>query len=749
VAVIGNPNAGKTTLFNRLTGLSQRVGNYPGVTVERKAGFSKLHGEAVRFLDLPGTYSLAALSPDEMVAVDVLLGHQEGETRPDLVLLVVDASNLERNLYLFSQVRELGVPMVVALNMVDIAARRAIRVDAAALGRALGVPVIPTEAHRGRGLDDLRQAIHEALDRAPNAESDPDRRDGAPLEGAFHDTIHEEAGRLFARVRGAFREASGRDLHPFEILRAVVDRGGHAEARLRQVVGASITEDLEAARRAIDGSVPLPALEAACRYQWIRARTSGCIERGRAAGVGWSERLDRVLTHRVLGLLIFAALMLLLFQSVFSWAAPLMGQVDALFAGTGRLVSSLLPEGALRSLLADGVVGGAGMVVTFLPQILILFFFIGLLEDSGYMARAAFLMDRFMSHCGLSGKSFIPMLSGFACAVPGIMATRVIENRRDRIATILVTPLMSCSARLPVYAVFIGTFIPNEPVVPGLLGLQALTLFALYLLGMVTAVAVAWTLKKTLLRGPTPPFVLELPTYKWPSPRGVILRLCDRAMAFLARAGTIILAVAVVVWALSYFPRPDAIAERFALERAAAERALLSTADGAAGQTAIDEILVEIDRREAGEYLRQSYFGRLGHAVEPCFEPLGWDWRISMAAIAAFPAREVLVSTLGTIFNLGSEVDEESTDLRRSLREATWDRDGRGNGNKAGAPLFTIPVSLSILVFFALCCQCGATVATIRRETSSWRWAGFAFGYMTVLAYLGSLATYQLAARLL
>ena len=354
----------------------------------------------------------------------------------------------------------------------------------------------------------------------------------------------------------------------------------------------------------------------------------------------------------------------------------------------------------------------------FLPQILLLFLFLAILEDCGYMARAAFLMDRLMSRCGLSGKSFIPMLSGFACAVPAVMATRVIENRRDRLATILVTPLMTCSARLPVYTLLIAAFIPTTALAGGWLGVQALTMFGLYLVGIVAAVAMAWLFKRTLLAGPPPPFVMELPSYKVPTAAAVFHRLRSSAQSFLVRAGTIIFAVTIVVWALAYFPHPDSIHARYEAARAA---------DPAAAQV--------LDQAEAAEYLEQSLLGRMGHGIEPAFEPLGWDWRLSVATLASFPAREVIVATLGTLFSLGTEVDEESADLRQVLQEARWP-DGRA--------LFTIPVALGVMVFFALCCQCGATVATIRRETHSWGWAWFTFGYMSVLAYVGAWLTYSL-----
>ena len=728
VAVIGNPNAGKTTLFNRLTGLSQKVANYPGVTVEKKEGPAVLDGLEVRLLDLPGAYSLAAHSPEEMVAVDVLLGHQPGEDKPQLVLAVVDGSNLERNLYLLSQVLELDLPVVIALSMVDVASARGVRIDAAGLSRSLGVPVVPVDGRRGKGMDELERAMRSELvsARQRTAPGCLTRNGGA---------LGAEVGKLHQEISPFFREARGRDLHAFEVLRAIVDRGGHAERRISGALGDAFNGRIESARAAAGGPVPLSAIEARERYAWIRDKVEGCVRRDRAGRVGWSERIDRVLTHRVLGLAVFAAAMLVVFQAIFAWAAPLMDVIDGAFAAAGESIASMLPEGAVQSLLVDGVIAGVGMVVVFLPQILILFFFIAVLEDCGYMARAAFLMDRIMRSCGLSGKSFIPMLSGFACAIPGIMATRVIEDRKDRLATILVTPLMSCSARLPVYALFIGAFIPERPVIPGLLGLQALTLFALYGLGIAAAVAVAWVLRRTLLRGRRAPFVLELPSYKWPAWRGIALSLFERGKAFLVRAGTIILAISIVVWGLAYFPRSAAIERDFAERREALEAGAKDPGSAADLET--------LGALEAGAHLRNSFFGRMGKAVEPAFEPLGWDWRISMAAIAAFPAREVLVSTLGTVFNLGEGADEGSSALRESLREAR-----RESGGRAGEPLLGIAAALSVMVFFALCCQCGATVATIRRETGTWRWALFAFGYMTLLAYAAAFLTFRAASYL-
>ena len=729
VAVVGNPNAGKTSLFNRLTGLSQKVGNYPGVTVERKEGYVRDGRSTLRLIDLPGTYSLAAHSPDEWIAVDVLLGHMKDVPRPDLILCVVDASNLDRNLYLLSQVLELDVPVLLVLNMVDVARRSGVEIRTDILAERFGVQVVTTQGNRGLGVPRLREILIEACTHGL-----PPRDSDAP---ELSRELEQEIAELGRELEPAARRTLGRSLHRFELLRSLVDRTGEHRGKLEKQLGAELTQRADAAlarlkeTEEVRKSGGLPALEAQARYRWIHAHLEGCVQETDAEHRRASERIDSVLTHPVWGLLVFVAVLLLLFQSIFSWAAPLMDLIDGSFGWLGETVGAFLPEGVLRSLVVDGIIGGVGGVIIFLPQILILFLLLGLLEDCGYMARAAFLMDRVMSRCGLSGKSFIPMLSGFACAIPGIMATRVIEDRRDRVATILITPLMTCSARIPVYTILIGTFIPARDVLGGFLGLQGLTMFSLYALGILVAVAVAWVLKKTLLRGETPPFLMELPSYKMPSLHSVLLRLLDRARAFLVRAGTIILAISIIVWALGYFPRSSEITEQYAAER---DQVAQSFADASPEERAAQ--LADVDQREAGALLRASYLGRMGRAVEPVFAPLGWDWRISMAAIASFPAREVIVATLGTIYNLGDEQDDESESLRARLREATWEGSERR--------VFTVPVALSILVFFALCCQCGATVATIRRETNSWGWAWFTFGYMTVLAYLGALAVYQI-----
>ena len=513
----------------------------------------------------------------------------------------------------------------------------------------------------------------------------------------------------------------------FLVERLLLDGDGYLEGELLNGTATEGSQKLRAARESLAAAgFPVPAVEAMARYDWVARVLDGVSRRPNDHRPTTSDRIDAVLTHKIWGTLIFVAAMALLFSSIFVLAVPVMDLIDGAMESLGDSCRSCMPEGALQSLVVDGIIGGVGAVVIFLPQILILFFFIALLEDCGYMARAAFLMDRLMAGVGLSGKSFIPLLSSFACAVPGIMATRVIENRRDRLATILIAPLMSCSARLPVYVILIGAFVPAQYYLGGLLGLQGLVLLAMYAVGTIAAIGVAWLLKKTLLRGETPPFVMELPTYKIPSARIVAFRMAERGWAFIARAGTVIFAVTIVVWALTYYPRSE---EKVAAELAA-QRAQVQN-DAAA--------LAEFDKPENLDHLtaslhqRYSFLGRAGQWIEPAVRPLGWDWRIGCAAIASFPAREVVMGVLGVIYQMGGDVDvgaeEDQQRLESQLRAARWD--------DTGLPVYNLPVALSIMVFFALCAQCAATLAVIRRETNSWRWPMFTFVYMTALAYVG------------
>jgi len=700
IALLGNPNTGKTTLFNALAGMRQRVGNYPGVTVEKKTG--RMHHGDLTFnvIDLPGTYSLAARSPDEMVAVDVILGQQQGEARPDVVITIVDASNLERNLYLTTQVMELGVPVIVALNMIDVAEAHGLKLDVCRLARQLGVPIVPVQANKGIGLEKLKEGIAEAVFLAPPW-----------LTPVFPSAFEDEVSKL--------KETLPDEVSPFLVRRLLLDVGGYTEKHLG---GAELMARVQEARqRLAKAGCAVPEVEARVRYGWIRQALAGCIQRPDKRHVSWTDRIDRVLTHKVGGTLIFLALMFVVFQAIFTWAKPLMDLITNGQGWLAEVVQTNMAAGPLRSLLADGVIKGVGSVLVFLPQIAILFGFIAILEDCGYMARAAFLMDKLMSRCGLSGKSFIPLLSSVACAVPGIMAARVIENRRDRLATILVAPLMSCSARLPVYLLLIAAFFSEAQGygwwVPGVV------MFSMYAIGLVTAPLVALCLKRSLLRGETPAFVMEMPLYKWPSWRTVLQRMTGSVWQFVRRAGTMILATMIVVWALLYFPA--------------------SYPGGGSYEDKIEQCKDDAETNQLQrEWSEQSWLGRMGKSIEPAVEPLGWDWRIGMAAIASFPAREVMVGTLGLIYNQGKG-DSADQEYRKSLGEALQ-REKRADGS----PAFTAPVALSVMVFFALCCQCVSTLAVIRRETNSWRWPVFTFVYMTVLAYLGALVVYQVAQRM-
>ncbi len=718
LAVVGNPNTGKTTLFNALTGLSQEIGNYPGVTVDRKIGKLQLRTEAVELLDLPGSYSLAAHSPDEMIVADVLLGQQAGISPVEGVLAVLDAANLNRNLYLVSQVAEIGLPMVIALNMSDVATAREIHIDHQALAERLGVAVVPTCALHREGLEELRAAIdllfEQPSNSLPRSTADlPARLEQSTRQLSAHPDLKDNGVRM-DRV---------------EALRTLVDTGGHAEARLLEQTGAGFATELHRLRA--NAGVELSALESEARYAWVAKTLKGCGPVDQTLLSRRSDHVDRVLTHRFLGILTFIVVNIIVFEAIYSWSAPIMDGINVLFGFLGAWVGSAIAEGALRSLIVDGLFAGVGGVLIFLPQIAILFFFISLLSDCGYMARAAFLTDRLLTKCGLSGKSFIPLLSSFACAIPGVMATRTIEDKRDRFTTMMVAPLMSCSARLPVYVIFIAAFIPDRPLLGGLIGLQGLTLLGMYCVGAAVAIPVAWILKKTLLKGEPPPFLMELPSYKWPSPQAVFLRVYQNSRAFVVRAGSIILATTIVMWALAYFPRSDEITSKFNQRRVEVSAAL--SGEG------LDVALSRLQAREAGEQLRQSYLGKAGRLVEPLVRPLGWDWRIAMATLASFPAREVIISVLGTIYSLGGDQDETSDDLRLAIRNST---------NEQGQLVYTIPVALSIMVFFALCAQCVSTLAVIQRETRSWRWPLFTFSYMTALAYVGALVTYQVTSAL-
>jgi ferrous iron transport protein B len=728
IALIGNPNTGKSTLFSALAGIAQRVGNYPGVTVEKKVGQWQLDDQSCQLIDLPGTYSLAPRSPDEMVAVDVLLGQQEDTARPDAVICIVDASNLQRNLYLVSQVLEMGLPTVVALNMIDVAEQKQIQIDVEQLQQRLQVPVVTIQANRKTGIETLADTVGQALQNPP-----------AVPEELFPESFQQERALLLKMLQ----EHSETTVPGYMVTRLLLDSTNYlGEAGIVEMTSETSAALVQARARLAEAGHPVPGVEAVARYGWVGRVLEGVVQYPDQRQQTFSDRLDRFLTHRLAGSVVFVVLMLLVFQAIFSWAIPLMDYFDAGVGWVAGQADGWMADGALKSLLIDGVIAGVGGVLIFLPQIFILFFFVAILEDCGYMSRAAYLMDRLMSRVGLSGKSFIPLLSSFACAIPGIMATRVIENRQDRFATILVAPLMSCSARLPVYVLLTAAMIPSRAFLGGWISLAGLVMFSMYMLGIIVAVLVALVLKKTLLKGETPPFVMELPGYKVPSCRLVLGRMLDRGWAFVRRAGTLIFAVTIVIWAAGYFPHnvetENRVRNQYAKQLQVLEKE--PVAQDGENQDATAQLAIfknEIDKEVAGAYLHESILGHMGTAVEPLVRPLGWDWRIGCAAIASFPAREVVVGTLGVIYNLGDETDAESTQLRDKIRQARWD-------DQPEKPVYTIPVALSLMVFFALCAQCGATLVTIGRETNSWRWPLFAFTYMTGLAYLGALLTYQL-----
>jgi ferrous iron transport protein B len=679
-ALVGNPNCGKSTLFNALTGLKQKVGNYPGVTVEKKVGIAySQHGQPITVIDLPGAYSLAARSPDEAVTRDVLLGRRADTAQPDRILCIVDATNLERNLYLVHQILDLGRPVIVVLNMMDLAAKAGLNVRVARLEHELGIPVIACEAVNGKGIIELKLAMSRTdLPLSRHAWDIP-----APIAPAVAElqaslTAHDGKSPLIARAEAlllltdqdSVRVAGSTPLHArtHEILRGWQERW---EAEGMDWAGTLV----------------------ASRYDAIGQIASNVVLRGADTGPTLSDKIDAVVTHPIWGWLVLGGIMTVLFLSIFTFAEAPMNWIDDRAAVFSSWVKHTMAAGDLRDLFTDGVIGGVGAVVKFLPQILILFFFIGLLESTGYMARAAFIMDRLMARVGLNGKSFIPLLSSYACAIPGIMATRTIEHPKDRLVTILVAPLMSCSARLPVYLLLIAALLPSERVA---LGTKVGLMLLMYFLGTFGAFAFAWLFKRTLLKGEPPVMIMELPPYHMPGVKDVALHMIERAWIFLRRAGTVILGINIILWFLAAYPKLP----------------------GATPQ----------------QQLAHSFAGQAGHALEPVIKPLGFDWQIGIGLIGSFAAREVFVSTMGVVFSAESNDEKNTEPLRQAMLAARWP-DGR--------VLFTPLVCLSLMVFYVFAMQCVSTVAVVRRETNSWRWPLFQIGYMTGTAWILCFIVYQ------
>ncbi len=689
VALTGNPNTGKTTLFNQLTGSSAKVGNYPGVTVEHQVGALRLdRAGPVRVMDVPGTYSLSARSAEEQLAIRAIAGLQPIE-RPDLVVAVVDSTQLTRNLYLVLQVIEMGLPVVVALNMVDQLEHRGDEVDVEALERELSVPIVPIVASRGEGLDQLRRTVDDVL--ATPALGLPGWRGtpaGPELELDIEtvalelpddwwqgDTNRRRALALWALLSVDIDDEL--NAIPDSVRRAVLDRRALAEVGGREID-----------REVIAG-----------RYAWIDERADGFLTSAPEKKT-LTDRVDRVLLHPLVGFATFVVLMAVVFQSLFTWADPAIDAIESLVGTVGSTVEGALPAGFLTDLLVSGVIGGVGSVLVFLPQILLLFFFIGLMEDTGYMARVAFLMDRIMKAIGLHGRAFVPMLSGYACAVPAILGTRTMERRRDRMLTMMVVPLMTCSARLPVYGLLIAALYPPNEEAPFA---QGMLMVAMYLFSTVIALLCAFVLGRTLFKGPRVPLILEMPPYRIPHWPSVLRMMWQKSRIFLREAGTVILVCTIAMWLLLSFPKSEV-------------------------EPGVDAEVA------AGLQVRESYAGELGRLLEPVIEPLGFDWKIGIGLIGAFAAREVFVSTMAVVYDLSEDEDETSVALRDRVRSQR---------RPDGSPVFTPLTCFSLMVFFALACQCMSTLAVVKRETGSYGWPVFMFAYMTVLAWVSSLVVYQ------
>lgn len=693
VALVGNPNAGKTSLFNQLTGLNQKVGNFPGVTMDKKSGSLKLNdGRSARVIDLPGTYSIYPRSMDERIVFDVL-GDKASNDFPDVVLVIVDASNLERNLLLFTQIKDLGIPTVLVLNMMDMAEKNGRHIDIDQLSSTFETKVIPINARNGEGVQTLKESI---------SQNHP------PPSTLFYDP-YNLAPELIEEIESRF------DL----------DNHYQAYQYAQQTYSKSFLNN-EEKKFIADNKVKynfcdrqFQTEETVSRYKLIRqhlaSTTATNAEEDHETS---SSRIDKILTHKIYGYLIFFTILFTLFQSIFKWAEPFMDLIDSGFARLSFLASQTLPEGILTDLISEGIIPGLGGVVIFIPQIALLFCFISILEESGYMARVVFLMDKVMRKFGLNGKSVVPLISGVACAIPAIMATRNIESWKDRLITILVTPFMSCSARLPVYAILIALVVPNDTVL-GIFNTQGIALMGMYFLGFLMAMFSAVLLKFVLKVNERSYFIMELPSYKWPRWKNVGLTIYEKSRTFVFEAGKIILAISIVLWVLaSYGP-----GEKF------------KNAEEIVSQSMpVDTAPEELEVTLASYKLEHSYAGILGKSIEPLISPLGYDWKIGIALITSFAAREVFVGTIATIYSVGGGEEDEATIKSRLKNEVNAD---------TGKPMYTFALGMSLMVFYAFAMQCMSTLAVVYRETKSWKWPMIQLVFMTGIAYCSALLVYQ------
>ena len=695
VALAGNPNSGKTTIFNNITGARQHVGNYAGVTVERREGFRRFQGQDLLLVDLPGTYSLTANSLDEIVARNVII-----DEKPDLIVNILDASNLERNLYLALQLLELERPLVLALNMTDMAEKAGIRINSDVLRTRLGVPVVKLIGNRNQGTEELLQTVVESSKRTIYRPFSIDY--GAKIEAAIVEVT--EALQNLTHVKFPIRWLAVKLLENDTEVQASLLKieGGSAVAaivaRVRNKTAVLLGEELEIAM-------------AEARYRVVADIVAEFVDSSGRQEQTVSDRIDRVLTHRVLGLPLFFGIMWLLFNVVFTVGEIPQGWIEDAVKGFSDLVSANLAEGELRSLLVDGIIGGVGSVLTFLPSILLLFFGIALLEDTGYMARAAFVMDRVMRAVGLHGKSFIPLLLGFGCSVPAVMGARTLENKSDRMVTILVSPLMSCSARLPVYTLLIAAFFSEN--------VAGSVLFSIYFLGISLAILMALVFRKWMFPGASEPFIMEMPPYHLPTLRSIAIHMWERSILYLKKAGTLILAASILIWFITNYPANV----EYSKDYDAAKGQITEQYD----EVAAKPLLAQLDQEQAGEKLALSYAGQFGHFIEPVIKPLGFDWKMGVGLVSAVAAKEVLVSTLATIYSVG-DVEEDSQSLQEALA-----------ADAAFSPL----VAFSLMVFTLIYSPCLAVLAVVRRETNSWKWPAFSFVYSTTLAWIMSFVVYQ------
>lgn len=694
VAIIGNPNVGKSTIFNYLTGLNQKIGNYPGVTVDKKTGALQINGENFEILDLPGTYSLFPNSEDEIIAHRVL-NNTHLETRPEYVLMVIDSTQLSRGLFLATQLIDLGVNLAIILNMTDVAEKKSLEIRPFELFKNLGVPILQTDARNQKGLDQIKNLISER---------------NFSQASKFIDILEVVPAEIIRQVKNKFN--LDHDYQAYQMIRfGTKDKAVQESDRqwLKELV-ANEKFNLEEAQLE----------ETKIRYKKITDLVNRSLFKKSEPKP--KSSLDKVFLHPVFGYVVFIAILLLIFQTIFSWASYPMDLIDGVFADLGAWIQGALPDGPLTRLLAEGVIPGIGGVVIFIPQIALLFGFLAILEDTGYMSRVVFLLDRWMRPFGLHGKSIVPLVSGVACAIPGVMAARNISNWKEKMITILVTPLMSCSARLPVYIILIGLTVPDE-VILGFVNLQALALLGLYLLGIIGVLLTAFVLK-TVLKTEEKSFLMtELPSYKIPRWGDVGITMFEKAKTFVFEAGKVILAISIVLWVLASYG-PPAVMDQIRQE---GETRLENVSD--------EEQIATIEAATSSLLLENSFIGIMGRAIEPVIKPLGYDWKIGIALITSFAAREVFISTMATIYSIGGDVEDDLT-IRQKL-------DQQINAN-TGEKTFTKATSFSLMVFYVFAMQCMSTLAVVKRETKGWKWPIIQTVYMSALAYLAALITYQL-----